>query len=47
MPRFIDLRADFPRTLSQKIQKHLLKQQVEGQLASVWDREQAGIVVKR
>ncbi len=47
VPRFIDLRADFPRTLSQKIQKHLLKQQVEGQLASVWDREQAGIVVKR
>ncbi|RZA16262.1 MAG: ATP-dependent acyl-CoA ligase, partial [Lysobacteraceae bacterium] len=47
VPRFLDMRPDFPRTLSQKIQKHLLKDEIEGRLASVWDRERAGIVVRR
>ena len=47
VPRFVELRADFPRTLNQKIQKHKLRKDVEQRLAQVWDRERAGIVVRR
>ena len=47
VPRFIDLRSSFPRTPSQKIQKHILRSEIEEKISQVWDREKAGIVVKR
>jgi crotonobetaine/carnitine-CoA ligase len=45
LPRFIRVIAELPKTPTQKIQKHLLKE--EGVTAATWDREAAGIVVRR
>lgn len=45
LPRFIRVMDDLPKTPTQKIQKHLLK--VDGVTPDTWDREAAGILVKR
>jgi crotonobetaine/carnitine-CoA ligase len=45
IPRFIRFMAELPRTTTQKIVKHQLR--VEGVTPDTWDREQAGVVVKR
>ncbi len=45
VPRYVRIVADFPRTPTQRVQKHLLR--TEGVTADTWDREKAGIVVKR
>jgi len=45
LPRFIRIVAELPKTPTQKVQKHLLKS--EGVTADTWDREEAGIEVKR
>lgn len=47
VPRFIEIRQDLPRTHNQKVQKFKLREEVEGRLQEVWDREKAGIVVRR
>jgi len=47
VPRYINFRNEFPRTLNQKIQKHKLKQEIEATLSEIWDRDRAGIVVRR
>jgi crotonobetaine/carnitine-CoA ligase len=47
VPRYIQLLPELPTTTNQKIEKFKLKQDMEGALASVWDREKAGIVLKR
>jgi len=45
VPRFVRVMDDLPRTPTQKIQKHLLRS--EGVTADTWDREKAGIILKR
>ncbi len=45
VPRYLEFIADLPRTPSQKIQKHLLREL--GNSEKTWDRERAGIVIKR
>ena len=45
LPRFIRIMAELPKTPTQKVQKHLLKD--AGVTADTWDREVAGIKVKR
>ena len=45
LPRFIRVIDDLPKTPTQKVQKHLLKS--DGVTADTWDREIAGIRVKR
>jgi crotonobetaine/carnitine-CoA ligase len=45
VPRYFRIVADLPRTPTQKVQKHLLRS--EGVTADTWDREKAGIVLKR
>ena len=47
VPRYVELRAEFPRTLNQKIEKYQLRQAMEANLERAWDREKAGIVVRR
>ena len=45
VPRYIRTVADLPKTPTQKIQKHVLK--TEGVTSDTWDRETAGIEIKR
>ena len=45
VPRYVDFRADLPRTENGKIQKFKLREQ--GITDSTWDREAAGVTVKR
>jgi crotonobetaine/carnitine-CoA ligase len=47
VPRYIEFRTDLPRTLTEKVQKPLLRQAAEARLADFWDREKAGIVLAR
>ena len=45
VPRFIDIRDDLPRTENGKIQKFRLRE--EGITATAWDREAAGMALRR
>ncbi|MER9316266.1 ATP-dependent acyl-CoA ligase [Mesorhizobium sp. M0659] len=45
VPRFIDIVADLPRTENGKVQKFKLRE--TGITSTTWDREQAGVTVKR
>ncbi|MBS0517930.1 MAG: AMP-binding protein [Proteobacteria bacterium] len=45
LPRYIRIMVELPRTPTQKIEKYVLRQQ--GLTAETWDREKAGIKVRR
>ncbi len=45
LPRFIRIIEELPKTPTQKVQKHLLKE--AGVTSETWDREAEGIAVKR
>ena len=45
IPRYIAFRCDLPKTPSERVEKYRLKQ--EGITPDCWDREAAGIVLKR
>lgn len=45
VPRYVRIVEDFPRTPTQRVQKHLLRK--DGVTSDTWDREKAGITVKR
>jgi crotonobetaine/carnitine-CoA ligase len=45
LPRYIRIVEELPKTPTQKVQKHLLK--TDGVTADTWDREDAGIKIKR
>ncbi|MDG2304568.1 MAG: AMP-binding protein [Candidatus Binatia bacterium] len=45
LPRFIRIVDELPKTPTQKVQKHILK--AAGVTSDTWDREAAGIAVKR
>jgi crotonobetaine/carnitine-CoA ligase len=45
LPRYIRIVAELPRTPTEKVQKFELRR--EGVTADTWDREAAGIRVKR
>jgi crotonobetaine/carnitine-CoA ligase len=45
LPRYIRVLQDLPRTPTDKIRKHILRD--EGVTADTWDREAAGITVRR
>ncbi|GGC86562.1 AMP-binding protein [Chelatococcus reniformis] len=45
VPRYFRVIDDLPRTPTEKVQKHLLRS--EGITPDTWDREKAGIVLKR
>ena len=47
VPRFVHFADDLPRTHSHKVEKYRLREFAEKNRAILWDREQAGIVVKR
>jgi crotonobetaine/carnitine-CoA ligase len=45
IPRYVRVVGDLPRTPTHKVEKHSLR--AEGVTADTWDREAAGVVVKR
>ena len=45
LPRYIRVMSDLPKTPTQKIQKHLLRD--EGVTNDTWDREKNGVKIKR
>ena len=45
VPRYIRIVPELPKTPTQKVQKHLIRSQ--GVTADTWDREKAGIVIRR
>ncbi len=45
IPRFVRLMDDLPKTPTQKVQKHLLRE--EGVTSDTWDREVAGVNIRR
>jgi len=45
VPRYVRIVAELPKTPTQKVQKHLLRS--EGITADTWDREKAGIRIRR
>ena len=47
VPRYVEIVAELPKTMTEKVEKYKLKSAAEERLASIWDREKAGIVVKR
>ncbi|WP_229814183.1 AMP-binding protein [Novosphingobium colocasiae] len=47
VPRFVRFMADMPRTQNQKVEKYRLRQEAEADTSLMWDREAAGIEVKR
>ena len=47
VPRYVELVTEFPRTPNSKIEKHKLRAKAEADLAALWDRERAGIMVTR
>jgi len=47
VPRYVEFVADLPRTMTEKVEKYKLQARAAEGLATVWDREKAGIVVRR
>jgi crotonobetaine/carnitine-CoA ligase len=47
VPRYIQFRDALPTTMSQKVEKFRLRQQLESDLSQAWDREAAGLVLAR
>jgi len=45
IPRYVRVMPELPKTPTQKVQKNLLRE--EGITADTWDREKAGVVIKR
>lgn len=45
LPRYIRIMADLPHTPTQKVEKYILRQ--EGLTPDTWDREKAGVKVRR
>ena len=47
VPRYVQFLAALPVTENQKVEKFRLKEKMESELAAVWDREKAGVVLER
>ena len=45
VPRYVRVVSELPKTPTQKVQKHMLR--AEGLTSDTWDREKAGIIIKR
>ena len=47
VPRFVEFVPALPRTMTEKVEKYRLRESVQARLASVWDREKAGVRLTR
>ncbi len=47
VPRYIDVRAELPRTATQKVRKQELRERIEADAAAVWDCERHQLTTRR
>ena len=47
VPRYLRFVDDLPRSATHKVEKHRLQKEAQAALAEWWDREAAGIVLRR
>ena len=47
VPRYLRILTELPRTLTQKVEKYKLKEQADADPSLLWDRDKAGIVIRR
>jgi crotonobetaine/carnitine-CoA ligase len=47
VPRYLDVIGELPKTPSEKVEKYKLKTLAADRLGDLWDREAAGIVIRR
>lgn len=47
VPRYLQILSELPRTLTQKVEKYKLKERADVDTSVLWDREKAGIVIRR
>jgi crotonobetaine/carnitine-CoA ligase len=47
VPRFVEFMAALPKTMTEKVEKFTLVSRAQERLASIWDRDKAGIVLRR
>ena len=47
VPRYVEFRSELPRTMSEKVEKYKLREAAVARLPEIWDREKAGVEVKR
>lgn len=47
VPRFLQFVHSFPRNASEKVEKHVVRNQAEADLSRLWDRVAAGVTVVR
>jgi len=47
VPRFVEFVADLPLNMSSKVEKYKLRAAAETRLHEIWDRERAGVVLRR
>jgi crotonobetaine/carnitine-CoA ligase len=47
VPRFVEKVAQLPKTMTEKVEKYKLRHDAQARLDRIWDRDKAGIVVKR
>jgi crotonobetaine/carnitine-CoA ligase len=47
VPRYVEFVSALPRTMTEKVEKYKLRADAERRLTEIWDREKAGIVVRR
>lgn len=46
-PRYVEFRPDLPRNASEKVMKYKLRAEAEARLGALWDREKAGVEIRR
>jgi len=47
VPRFVEFMAALPKTMTEKVEKFTLVSRAQERLASIWDRDKVGIVLRR
>ena len=47
VPRFVDFIDALPKNMSEKVEKYKLRADAEARLTEIWDRERAGVVIRR
>jgi crotonobetaine/carnitine-CoA ligase len=47
VPRYLQFLPQLPVTVNQKVEKFRLKERIEADPGSAWDRERAGVVLAR